>query len=57
GVNYLKIFAFIIKLIIYKALFTITAVLDLKLEQIDIKTAFLYKEVKEDIYIKQPTGF
>ena len=33
------------------------AVLDLEMSQLDIKTAFLYGLVKEDIYITQPEGF
>ncbi|PTB71061.1 hypothetical protein M440DRAFT_1345092, partial [Trichoderma longibrachiatum ATCC 18648] len=45
-VDYLKIFTFIVKLIIYKALFTITTALDFKLEQIDIKIAFFIRKLK-----------
>ncbi|PTB71066.1 hypothetical protein M440DRAFT_1345067, partial [Trichoderma longibrachiatum ATCC 18648] len=51
-VNYFKTFILIIILIIYKALFIIVAALDLKIKQIDIKIVFLYKNIKEDIYIK-----
>jgi hypothetical protein len=40
----------------YKALFAIAAALDLEIEQIDIKTAFLYSNVQEDIFVEQPHG-
>jgi hypothetical protein len=40
----------------YKALFAIAASLDLEIEQMDVKTAFFYGLVEEDIYLQQPTG-
>ena len=40
----------------YKPLFTIIAANDFKIEQIDIKTAFLYSNINTKIYIKQPKG-
>jgi hypothetical protein len=46
-----------VKLISYKLLFTLTVVYDLEIEQINVKTAFLYDEINADIYIKQPEGF
>ena len=30
---------------------------DLELEQLDVKTTFLHRELKEDIYTSQPAGF
>ncbi len=41
----------------YKALFAITASLDHEIEQIDVKTAFLYRTISDEIYLKQPEGF
>src|SRR3954453_181724 len=40
----------------YKALFAIAATLDLEIEQMDVKTAFLYSLIDEEIYVEQPTG-
>jgi hypothetical protein len=41
----------------YKALFALAAANDLEIEQMDVKTAFLYGNVEEQIYIYQPEGF
>ncbi len=30
---------------------------DLKLHQMDVKTAFLNEDLSEDVYIEQPDGF
>ena len=35
----------------------ITAVMDLELEQIDVKMAFLYSDLEEEIYMAQPKDF
>jgi hypothetical protein len=41
----------------YKLLFALAAAYDLEIEQIDVKTAFLYSEIDADIYMEQPEGF
>jgi hypothetical protein len=40
----------------YKLIFAIAAALDWEINQIDIKTAFLYSKVEETIYMEQLTG-
>jgi Reverse transcriptase (RNA-dependent DNA polymerase) len=40
----------------YKLLFIIAAVNNFKIEQIDIKTAFLYSNIDTKIYIEQFKG-
>jgi hypothetical protein len=41
----------------YKAIFVIATVRDYEIHQIDVKTAFLYSDVQEEIYVVQPTGY
>lgn len=57
GVDYNETFASVVKPMSYKALFAIAAAHDLEIEQMDVKTAFLYGEVEEEIYMEQPIGF
>lgn len=40
----------------YKALFAIAAALDLEIHQMDVKTAFLYSDIDEEVYVEQPEG-
>ncbi|OBS17106.1 hypothetical protein FPOA_12383 [Fusarium poae] len=57
GIDYHETFASVVKPMSYKAIFAIAAALDLEVEQMDVKTAFLYGDIDEDIYISQPEGF
>ena len=57
GLDYNETFASVVKPMSYKALFALAAALDWDLEQMDVKTAFLYGKVEETIYMMQPTGF
>jgi hypothetical protein len=54
GIDYNETFASMVKPMSYKALLTIAAALDLKIKQIDVKTAFLYGYIDHEIYVKQP---
>ena len=56
GIDYNDTFAFVVKPMSYKALFAIAATQDLEIEQMDVKTAFLYGAVEEEIYVQQPKG-
>lgn len=38
----------------YNAIFAIVAALNLEIEQLDVKTVFLYCNINEKIYVKQP---
>lgn len=58
--NYLETYALVVKLISYKALFAIVVAKDYEIEQIDVKTVFLYGKLDYKsnlIYIEQPEGF
>ncbi len=45
-------FAVIIKLMVFRVNFVITAFLDLNINQIDIKTAFLYDFINQLVYVE-----
>jgi hypothetical protein len=55
--DYNETFALVVKLINYKLLFALIVAYNLEIEQIDVKTAFLYGEIDVDIYMEQPEGF
>ena len=45
-----------VKPVSYKALFAIALALDLEIKQLDVRIAFLYGAIDEEIFVKQPTG-
>ncbi|KAJ8107603.1 hypothetical protein ONZ43_g6683 [Nemania bipapillata] len=57
GIDYFETFASVVKPMSYKILFAMAAAWDLEIEQMDVKTAFLYGEIEEDIYVEQPHEF
>jgi Reverse transcriptase (RNA-dependent DNA polymerase). len=57
GIDYTETFASVVKPMSYRALFTIAAALDLEIEQMDVKSAFLYGEIEDEVYLEQPPGF
>jgi hypothetical protein len=54
GIDYDETFASVVKPMSYKALFAIGAALGLEIEQMDVKTAFLYGDIDHEIYVEQP---
>lgn len=54
GIDYDETSASVVKPMSYKALLAIAAALDLEVEQMDVKTAFLYGYIDHDIYVEQP---
>jgi hypothetical protein len=57
GVDYLDTFAPVAKLATIRALFAISAVEDLEMDQMDVVAAFLASELDEYMYMEQPEGF
>ena len=47
----------VVKPIAFRALFAITAYYNLKIKQIDIKTAFLYRPINQELYVVIPKGY
>ncbi|KAG8478601.1 hypothetical protein CXB51_028410 [Gossypium anomalum] len=56
-VDFTDVFSPVVKHSSIRALLGIVAIHDLKLEQLDVKIAFLHGELEEDIYMQQPEGF
>lgn len=57
GFDYNETYAPVARLTSLRILFAISIHEDLRLHQMDVKTAFLYGEIEEDVYMKQPQGF
>ena len=57
GLNYDETFASVVKPMSYKAIFLLAAIHDWELEHMNIKTAFLHREIHEEFYVEQPTRF
>ncbi|KRZ26987.1 Retrovirus-related Pol polyprotein from transposon TNT 1-94 [Trichinella pseudospiralis] len=57
GIDYDETFSPVARFDTVRALLSIAAVERLKLQQFDVKTAFLYGALKEEVYVKQPEGF
>ena len=57
GVDFNEIFSPVVKMTSIRAVLSLAATLDLEVEQMDVKTAFLHGGLEEEIYMKQPDGF
>jgi hypothetical protein len=56
GIDYTEIFAPVVRLESLRVLLAIVCIEDLECDQMDIETAFLNGECKEDVYVEQPQG-
>ena len=57
GVDFDEIFAPVVKMTSIRTVLSMAASMNLEIEQLDVKTAFLHGELEEEIYMKQPEGF
>ncbi|GLT38191.1 hypothetical protein SLA2020_124550 [Shorea laevis] len=57
GVDFSEIFSSVVKMSSIKVVLGLAACLDLEVEQMDMKTAFLHGDLDEEIYMEQLEGF
>ncbi|RWS21908.1 integrase core domain protein-like protein [Leptotrombidium deliense] len=57
GIDFNETFSPVVKMNSVRAILVIAASEDLEMIQFDVKTAFLYGDIKETLYMKQPDGF
>ena len=57
GIDFTEIFSPVVKMTSIRLMMGLAACLDLEIEQLDVKTAFLHGNLNEEIYMAQPEGF
>ena len=57
GVDYGETFAPVLKYKTLRVLCALCAALDLELQQMDVTTAFLNADIREEVFMRQPEGF
>lgn len=57
GIDFHEIFSPVVKIVSNRIVFALVALLDLQLQQLDVKTAFLHGDLDEEIYMEQLEGF
>jgi Reverse transcriptase (RNA-dependent DNA polymerase) len=57
GVDFEEIFSSVVKMSSIWVVLSLTTSLDLKIKQLDVKTAFLHGDLDEEFYMEQPEGF
>ena len=56
GVDYIETYVPVVNIITVRMLFALVTIMDLKLDQIDVLTEFLYGDLDEDIYMEVLEG-
>jgi hypothetical protein len=57
GIHFEETYSPVIRMETLRFLISMAAKYDLKIHQLDVKNAFLHGDLKEELYIQQPTGF
>ena len=57
GIDFDEIFSPVVKISSIRTVLGLAASLNLEIEQMDVKTAFLHGDLEEEIYMEQPEGF
>lgn len=57
GVDYMETYSLVVKLDSFRCILSIASHRDLDMIQLDVQTAFLHREVTEELYVNQPEGF
>ena len=57
GENFFDTYSPVARIATIRVLLALAASYDLLVHQMDVKTAFLYGELEEEIYMEQPNGF
>ncbi|PRQ29843.1 putative RNA-directed DNA polymerase [Rosa chinensis] len=57
GIDFDEIFSPVVKMTSIRIILGMAASMDLEVEQLDVKTAFLHGDLEEEIYMEQPEGF
>nr|GEU69704.1 retrovirus-related Pol polyprotein from transposon TNT 1-94 [Tanacetum cinerariifolium] len=57
GLDYVETFSQVAKMMTLRTLFSLAAYKNWKVWQLDVKNAFLYGELKCDVFMEQPTGY
>lgn len=57
GIDFHEVFAPVVKYATVRTVLSTVATDDLEMVQFDVKTAFLYGDLEETIFIEQPSGF
>ena len=57
GIDYTKMFSLVVKMSTIRLVLGMVAAENLHLEQLDVKTVFLYGDLEKDLYMIQPKGF
>ena len=57
GIDDFDTYALVARIITIRLLVTLATIFHLEIYQMDVKTTFLYGELDEEVYMKQPEGF